>query len=43
MELNLQGKDDKESVLNKVETYIKSLSLKIAGEDRQRPWGWLFL
>lgn len=43
MELNLQDKGDKESVLNEVETYINGVGLKIADADRGRPWGGFFV
>lgn len=43
MSLEIPKNSDKSIVLDQVEDYIRGLSLGIADEDRDRPWGGFFV
>lgn len=42
-EINFTLETTKDQVLNKIESYIGDLSLKIASKDEARPWGGFFV
>lgn len=43
MNLEIQSTDDKESVFNEVQHFLKENDFKIASSDKSRPWGGFFV